>query len=56
MGCNASFCKELGGIVIPEADLRVDVLSERFSLHGRAWIELVAIVLLGVATLALPTV
>ncbi|WP_417777922.1 TRAP transporter large permease subunit, partial [Stutzerimonas xanthomarina] len=39
--------------VVRDDHVRVDVLSERFSLRSRAWIELVAIVLLALPVIAL---
>ena len=49
----AALMLALAYAVVRDDHVRVDVLSERFSLHGRAWIELVAIVLLALPVIAL---
>jgi len=49
----AALMLALAYAVVRDDHVRVDVLSERFSLRSRAWIELVAIVLLALPVIAL---
>ena len=49
----AALMLALAYAVVRDDHVRVDVLSERFSLRGRAWIELIAIVLLALPVIAL---
>ncbi|NCT81230.1 TRAP transporter small permease subunit [Pseudomonas stutzeri] len=49
----AALMLALAYAVVRDDHVRVDVLSERYSLRGRAWIELVAIVLLALPVIAL---
>jgi len=49
----AALMLALANAVVRDDHVRVDVLSEHFSLRSRAWIELVAIVLLALPVIAL---